>query len=48
METSTAMFSSTKRPFGRAFCSSSGVRLAERLSRFHKEALTFEVFLAKL
>jgi len=30
------------------FCSSSGVRLAERLSRFHKEALTFEVFLAKL
>jgi len=29
------------------FCSSSGVRLAERLSRFHKEALTFEVFLAK-
>ena len=30
------------------FCSSSGVGLAERLSRFDKEALTFEVFLAKL
>jgi len=29
------------------FCSSSGVGLAERLSRFDKEALTFEVFLAK-
>jgi len=33
--------------FGRTSCSSSGVRLAEWLSRFHKEALTFEVFLAK-
>jgi len=34
--------------FGRIFCcSASGVCLAERLSRFHKEALTFEVFLAK-
>jgi len=32
---------------GRTSCSSSGVRLAEWLSRFHKEALTFEVFLAK-
>ena len=30
------------------FCSSSGVGLAERLSRFDKEALTFQVFLAKL
>jgi len=29
------------------FCSSSCVGLAERLSRFDKEALTFKVFLAK-
>lgn len=36
-----------KAELGEVLLLSSGVGFAERLSRFHKEALPFEVFLAK-